>query len=506
MLWNLDKKLGLNDFSEYKNKKTLESLIRIEESIWSNLADYLPYNYYDVSNKILVNDNSFGVVMQSLPIYGINNAQSFYNGLKNLIGHNLAKRSILQFLLLSSPRVEKTITNWEELRKYKNISTLQKAMLRKITNSRKDYFLKLANIEDVEDIRLIKQYNLYIVFAVESKIYNEQVVEKFQDNLSVIRKRFAEENIETSICNIEEIISLNRLILSGDQRSHNIEKPKYNRLNSLNDQIITIDGLNVKKDGVYQTSQDIVHRSFKVSQYPDQLDLYDIFNFIGNNFNNNHNITSNVIINYTIKNTSNIAIKEELKKQGQKEIESSEKSEHRNNLNLQKSASEWKKIIADLNKSEIIEEYFSITVSARKENIDALTERIKSIFRSINWEIKEAYHLHLIKYLSNLPMSLINMWDSCKRFKLVRNALDREVVMKLPLASEFQLPNGRGGVLLSGRKGQLYNINIFDKQLNNTNFNVSLMASSGSGKSVFLQELASSMLSEDVQVFILDIK
>jgi ABC-type iron transport system FetAB ATPase subunit len=56
----------------------------------------------------------------------------------------------------------------------------------------------------------------------------------------------------------------------------------------------------------------------------------------------------------------------------------------------------------------------------------------------------------------------------------------------------------QSGVLLLGRRGKLFNWNPFVR-INAGNYNVSVMAPSGSGKSVFLQELASSMLAQIFQ-------
>lgn len=62
----------------------------------------------------------------------------------------------------------------------------------------------------------------------------------------------------------------------------------------------------------------------------------------------------------------------------------------------------------------------------------------------------------------------------------------------------------QSGVLLLGRRGELFNWNPFVR-INAGNYNVSVMAPSGSCKSVFLQELATSMLEQNLSVFILDI-
>lgn len=77
------------------------------------------------------------------------------------------------------------------------------------------------------------------------------------------------------------------------------------------------------------------------------------------------------------------------------------------------------------------------------------------------------------------------------------------MIAKLPIHDEWKGVN-QSRVLLIGRRGELFNWNRFVR-INSGNYNVAVMAPSCSGKSVFLQELATSMLAQNASVFILDI-
>ncbi|MBT5654362.1 MAG: type IV secretion system protein TraC, partial [Alphaproteobacteria bacterium] len=59
------------------------------------------------------------------------------------------------------------------------------------------------------------------------------------------------------------------------------------------------------------------------------------------------------------------------------------------------------------------------------------------------------------------------------------------------------------GLLLTGRRGQLFTWSPFDNT--EGNYNVSVVGKSGSGKSVFMQELVTSTLGQGGQVFVLDV-
>jgi conjugal transfer ATP-binding protein TraC len=59
------------------------------------------------------------------------------------------------------------------------------------------------------------------------------------------------------------------------------------------------------------------------------------------------------------------------------------------------------------------------------------------------------------------------------------------------------------GMLLAGRRGQLFTWSPFDNE--EGNYNVAVVGKSGSGKSVFMQELVTSTLGQGGQVFVLDV-
>lgn len=121
----------------------------------------------------------------------------------------------------------------------------------------------------------------------------------------------------------------------------------------------------------------------------------------------------------------------------------------------------------------------------------------------MNWRLEVARYFQLPLLLSMLPMQSINLWSYLNNFKLTRCAISSEVVAKLPIHSEWKgVPEP--AVMLVGRRGQLFNFNPFYR-ISSGNYNVCVFGPTGSGKSVFLQEMATSIMAQNAKVFILDI-
>jgi type-IV secretion system protein TraC len=103
-----------------------------------------------------------------------------------------------------------------------------------------------------------------------------------------------------------------------------------------------------------------------------------------------------------------------------------------------------------------------------------------------------------------LPMMASSYFSILGFFKLTRRSLSGDVVAKLPLQGEWPgVP--LSGALLIGRCGQLFMFNPFYRVGGGGNYNICMIAPSGSGKTFLLLELVQSMLTQDVAVFVMDI-
>jgi conjugal transfer ATP-binding protein TraC len=89
-----------------------------------------------------------------------------------------------------------------------------------------------------------------------------------------------------------------------------------------------------------------------------------------------------------------------------------------------------------------------------------------------------------------------------KQFGKLKTTLSHEPVNVLPIQGEW-LGTSTPGMLLAGVRGQIFYWNCFDNRAGN--FNVSVAGKSGSGKSVFMQELVKSNLDLGGRVFVLDV-
>ncbi|CAL7960231.1 conjugal transfer ATP-binding protein TraC [Alphaproteobacteria bacterium] len=129
----------------------------------------------------------------------------------------------------------------------------------------------------------------------------------------------------------------------------------------------------------------------------------------------------------------------------------------------------------------------------------------KSLYKSKGWELARDRFIVISSLLSMLPMTWgSGLYSDMTYLKKVKTTLSYEPVNLLPIQGEFK-GTITPGVLLTGRLGQLFYWYPFDEGMGNTNYNVSVVGRSGSGKSVFMQELVTSVLTQNGRVYVLDV-
>lgn len=153
---------------------------------------------------------------------------------------------------------------------------------------------------------------------------------------------------------------------------------------------------------------------------------------------------------------------------------------------------------------KLLDTVFVISAYARggAENArEALAEMAK-IYRQVGLVLENDSFVQLPIFLSSLPMTVtgprMNDLKKLMRMKLMRAEGATAVS---PLHGEWRGAGDGRGMLLLGRQGQICDWNNFRS---NGNYNVSVVGKSGAGKSVFMQELVTSIYATGGMVVVID--
>ncbi|UCM93070.1 TraC family protein [Candidatus Tisiphia endosymbiont of Melanophora roralis] len=480
-----------------------------------SLAGYLSYRYFDPKCNIFFNENNvIGFMLEIAPIVGTD--VNLEKNLSLFFNNELPVNCYLQFLLIASHNIEQKLKLWSNARSNPN------QMLQQLTEFRREFISKCAKDFTSSDGRMAKDFRIYVSFSKKSEGNNSvKSIEEVVVFQSKLVKKLQAIKLSPRICDAQ-----NLMFVAGDMAQMQMQERlsrKYDPINPLANQILTPLSRTIVKedclihlDSIYNdnglkpnkltsnnlASNKLVSKCFYPSMLPEQWSLLEMINLLGSA--SDHSLPARLIISYTVANNVSKTQSSKILARGHRSIHAAEQWYARHDTNLKKEALEWREIIAKAkNGEQFLTESLQIMITAPQSEIEIAEEFLISLYNAHDFQLQVNKHLQLPAMLSQLPMHQALSWKFLQHFQLVKIAQAKEVIAKLPIHGEWKGVN-QSGVLLIGRRGELFNWNPFVR-INSGNYNVAVMAPSGSGKSVFLQELATSMLAQNASVFILDI-
>jgi conjugal transfer ATP-binding protein TraC len=171
---------------------------------------------------------------------------------------------------------------------------------------------------------------------------------------------------------------------------------------------------------------------------------------------------------------------------------------------IKKEAREWQYTRERFETGQrLVRTRYQVGLLCKPESLAREEQTLFNLYRSQRWELSPDRYLQLPAFLSCLPMS----WgegsaEDSQKFQKTKTTLSHEPANLMPLQGEWHGTKSQG-LLLVGRRGQIFTWSPFDNDQGN--YNTCVVGRSGSGKSVFMQEFMTSMLGMGGRVFVLDV-
>jgi len=490
-----------------ENVESINTKEKVEAALDGAFAmdDYLSYRYYDAENNLFLGDgNIAGFLLEINPIVGADDA--VHKNLSHFFNEELPEYSYIQFLLIASHDVEDILDFWQSQRNNPD------PLLNKITQRRAEFVRERATDFGVSDGRIARDYRIFISFSqiLESKSHSKRQIISFRDSFT---NKLESLQLAPRSCDAGDLIKLVRTMVQMEISTKDIREEKiggtsnlYNPFELLSRQMISPSMMQgIEEEQINHMTTGLASRIYHINELPQEFSLAETINLFGDSSRSSMGIPARFIISYTLASNISKSSSAMIMARGKKVIEASEKWYSNGNRDLKREAHEWRDINDKVASSgeRFLSEHWSLMITSSKESVDVVSQNLISLYNSNNFRLAITKNLQLPSLLSMLPMQQALMWNVIDKFKLTRLVLSKEVIARLPIHAEWKgVP--KSGVLLHARRGQLFNFNPFYK-ISSGNYNICIFAPSGGGKSVFLQELAVSLMAQNTRMFILDI-
>jgi conjugal transfer ATP-binding protein TraC len=171
---------------------------------------------------------------------------------------------------------------------------------------------------------------------------------------------------------------------------------------------------------------------------------------------------------------------------------------------LQERKADWDIVLKALDGGQqLVDLQHTVALFAAPEDMTRAEQAARALFRARGFELTRDSMMMTQALIGSLPMT----WSApfhgdLKRMKRVSTKTSANAVHMSPLIAEWQ-GTGTPVLFLGGRRGQVMQIDVYDNPAGN--HNVAIAGTSGSGKSLLLNEIAASYLGIGARVWIIDV-
>lgn len=471
-------------------------------SAFYKICDLLPYDAYDPKTKLFYNQASVGFVIETAPLVGASEAMQ--KEVANLFALALPEESALQVMLCADPHIGDLLSFYENARQKINAPNLQSRTLQAMATQRADYLKSFAYHSPFRPYCL-RNFRCFLSFAKkrETSVRADQdLCERLKNQVVTTLEMLG---LPVYVWDANDLLITINSILNTTTSGVHIPKLKWNPLQDLASQLSCgTSHLKVSEHGLALNNHDLEVRTYSAKAYPSFWSLHAMGELIGDLERDQAQIPCPFIIHY------GVAIPKQDKPKSQLLAKASyvEKQAYspigKYLPSIMEEAEELAFVRSAMNKGErIVHTQFGVILMAKEGEMDNAEQILLNLFTAKEWKLEANRYLHLPMFLASLPM----MWGESQvqgllNLQKLKTTLSTESANLLPIQGEWK-GTPTPGMLLAGRRGQIMTWYAFDN--NAGNYNICVVGRSGSGKSVFMQELMTTTLGLGGRVFVLDV-
>ncbi|AYQ57065.1 TraC family protein [Bathymodiolus thermophilus thioautotrophic gill symbiont] len=455
----------------------------------NKLSDYLPHLAFDEDKNEFINaDNTFGYAFECSPFYFI--GTKTIDTIASILRQDYGKGAVLQFILFADTNIDNYCSQ------VKRGDIRQTPLTKKMSKYHADFLNNPKAYGQKIKANKLKNFRLFI-FLKTSESLKKLTVKAFEESL--IGAGLAPRQIKA-----QELLSLLRQLLNNSQNN----SKHYDENTSIAKQVIQSDTEIDFGHKDYITVGDefvsvVSPKDFPESLNDQKLNANQVNELLGSykgGINDLEQITSrflwscNILLDKVDGEIRQKSLLASAQRMGAKQS---------NNINDRIS------VLSHASKNIHSDYYLKfiptlVLFADSEEDLSIATTKARRLWESQGFLMQHENHIKHILFLSALPFGLIAGKNNSNIGLMDRHfiAPAKAVANQLPIQADF-FGFGYPIVPFVGRKGQVQGLDIFSKGSNNHNF--LCCATSGSGKSFFVNWMLLHYFAAGVKIRINDI-
>jgi conjugal transfer ATP-binding protein TraC len=489
---------------------------------FATLSALLPYRWFDKDRELFVQDGSLGWVIEVIPLIGADETQA--RMLEELCAHAVPQGATCQIVTYASPKIGDCIEKWAKVR-------AERGPLFEALGKHRYNFLRRGAWESASEHApfYFREFRTFIAVEMEGEL-DSSTAEELIESRAKFMADFKAMRSAAQVMHPQELMELVGDILNPTTNVLRSER-KYDDGTYLNNQMVAWDTTYsvfrdrldvctraVADDLVLSNDEKDVAlaregsarnerfqiRGFAVRKFPRVWSQGRMSRLLGDMFNDQLRLVGPTIIAVVFRNMS----AEKTRSTAEfKRMRTAQAAGARFAVapETRKSAEEWAWVMEDVAEGALLGHVgmFILSIAPAGKLAVEAERNLRAVWRSCGYDIERHDDIHIQTLLTVLPLGFnAGMAEDLQKVGRVRRMPTTVAARLAPLQGEFlgypQTPH----MLLSGRRGQLFYYSIFGNS--EGNHNCAVVGSSGSGKSVFMQDCAASLLGAGAHVMVID--
>jgi conjugal transfer ATP-binding protein TraC len=457
------------------------------------ISEILPYRLYNEENKIYYNEGSQGFVVEASPLVGA--TDDTIQLIASIINYILPEGASIQFLLYACPTISPILSAWEKER------ASQGDQFKALAKERVDFLKKGAWGSILKDGEYpIRDFKLFISVTLDSKM-STQAVSTLRDSLLRTLLTIGIPGVDVEPEGLIQLVTE----LFAPHRSPDSVPRFWRKSDLLNTQFASPDTCTqVHPEGIRINNTETEIRMFSVSKLPENWPQWAMQGLIGDFFLETQRIACPFFLSLSVQIPRQDKEKAHAAMKLMRSSRIAESPAVKYVPEAREISAEWRAIVDETNKNgRIVKLTFQVGLLSTPEKADSDQATLNSLFISNGWHLYQHLYVHLPLLMSCFPMlQTPAMFKDFNKLGVTHTQPGYVVANLAPIQGEFK-GMGKPRLMMTGKRGQLMWFDPFSSQ--SGNYNVCVTGKSGSGKSVFMQELAASIVGSGGRVWIIDV-
>ena len=472
---------------------------KLQDNNFPKLNSIFPYRAFDEVDNLYVNDGSYGFILEATPLCGAD--RDTVGVLSSMITDGVPEGCTIQVINWASPRIGDKLDEWAAPR-IKNGS-----IYKKLAESRLKAY-KESNWESLlsNNPFLVRQFRL--VFAVSQPVkYGELGRRSLIALRDQLKSTLASAGVTSREMHPDAFLSFMDELVNPSFES-NTSKIKWNKFDSLDKQLGNPETtLEVKPDElVFDGIKDgspIVLRNYTVKNFPDVWAQWNNRDLLGDFYSDFLRIPCPflTVFSFTFGREDSSVNRANAKSLNSARQANSGIAKFMPSI-LEKDR-DWKFVVEKLKYGQkLVKSFYQVCLYAKQEEIEQSERYLKDLYKTKNWTLISEKYVQLQTWLAAMPFThSCGLHADLNRLGRLKSMVTWSCANLAPLQGEWGGMN-TPSLMLVGRRGQVFFWNPFENP--GGNYNVAVIGKSGSGKSVFMQELVTSLRGAGGHVIVID--